>query len=486
MLKNGAYNIIGASIRAAAGIITGPVLSRLMGLEEYGIWALISSVLAFLTVVEGGLSNAITVFLSRDLSDKDDLKVSETITISLIWMLVLAILASLFLYSTAGIVINYFPGLNPTQQQNSVRALQIGCFSVLCQLLQQVFIGIEQAYHEYKLLSILKTVQFGSLSVGWIISAHLGGGSVTLATWQLIVTLIILGWHIYVVRALTRDQNLGFLWNNQRATQIFRYNLAMWLMTIGGILFTRGDRIIVGSVLGPESVAIYAIVSDVASGINFLVAQPIQPFLPVVSRLALDHISLQALQNKFKQVIQINICMAVWSGSLVLIFSPLVISYVVGLKSSEYNTALFCLQALAMITTIQSLCNTGYYVLMSQDVRYLASVLFVGGFSSILLIYLGSLGYGLVGSIIGNVGYNIMIICTFKSAENFGISYRLTFIYMAFPIFLFFMTFAMNHIFYFPHSIFSFLLVVQCCVVLTWFAFQNNVRLPTIIRSLGR
>ncbi|QNP29886.1 oligosaccharide flippase family protein [Cylindrospermopsis curvispora] len=72
-----------------------------------------------------------------------------------------------------------------------------------------------------------------------------------------------------------------------RATQIFRYNLAMWLMTIRGILFTRGDRIVVGSVLGPESLAIYAIVSDVASGINFLVAQPIQPFLPVVSRLAL-------------------------------------------------------------------------------------------------------------------------------------------------------------------------------------------------------
>ncbi|WP_417040526.1 oligosaccharide flippase family protein [Cylindrospermopsis raciborskii] len=486
MLKNGVYNIIGASLRAVAGIITGPVMSRLMGLEEYGIWALISSVLAFLTVVEGGLSNAITVFLSRDIADKDDLKISETITISLIWMLVLAILASLVLYSTAGIVINYFPGLSSTQQHNSVRALQIGCFSVLCQLLQQVFIGIEQAYHEYKLLSFLKTVQFGSLSVGWIISAHLDGGLVTLATWQLVVTLIVLGWHIYVVRALTKDHNLQFLWNNQRATQIFRYNLAMWLMTIGGILFTRGDRIVVGSVLGPESLAIYAIVSDVASGINFLVAQPIQPFLPVVSRLALDSTSLHALQNKFRQVIQINSCMAVWSGSLVLIFSPLVISYAVGLKASEYNTALFCLQVLALITTIQSLCNTGYYVLMSQDVRYLASILFIGGFSCILLIYLGSLGYGLVGSIIGNFGYNIMTICTFKSAKKFGISYRLTFTYMAFPMFLFFMTFAMNYIFYFPHSIFSFLLVLQCCVVLTWFAFQNNIRIPTIIRSLGR
>ncbi len=51
---------------------------------------------------------------------------------------------------------------------------------------------------------------------------------------------------------------------------------------------------------------------------------------------------------------------------------------------------------------------------------------------------------------------------------------------MAFPIFLFFMTFAMNHIFYFPHSIFSFLLVVQCCVVLTWFAFQNNGLTPIL------
>lgn len=474
MLKNGVYNIIGASLRAVAGIITGPVLSRLMGLEEYGIWALISSVLAFLTVVEGGLSNAITVFLSRDIADKDDLKISETITISLTWMLVLAILASVFLYSTAGIVINYFPGLSSTQQHNSIRALQIGCFSVLCQLLQQVFIGIEQAYHEYKLLSFLKTLQFGSLSIGWIISAHLGGGSVTLATWQLVVTLIVLGWHIYVVRALTRDHNLGFLWNNQRASQIFRYNLAMWLMTIGGILFTRGDRIVVGSVLGPESLAIYAIVSDVASGINFLVAQPIQPFLPVVSRLALDPTSLHTLQNKFRQVIQINSCMAVWSGSLILIFSPLVISYAVGLKGSEYNTALFCLQALALITTIQSLCNTGYYVLMSQNIRLLSFLLFSSGFLSLFLIYLGSISYRLTGAVLGNLGFMMMVISTFIFAKKFGLNYKVTFSCIATPVFPFLLVCLLNFSLGATHTVFSCLLVFQSIFAMIWFFNTNN------------
>jgi O-antigen/teichoic acid export membrane protein len=155
MVKNGIYNTLGALIRAITGLATTPILSRLMGLEEYGVWALISSILAFLSVVESGLSNTITVFLSKDLNDQDDLKVSQDITICLGLMLVLAVLASSFLYLTAESVITLFPRLNLAQKENTTLALQIGSFAILFQLLQQVFIGVEQAYQEYRLLSFL-------------------------------------------------------------------------------------------------------------------------------------------------------------------------------------------------------------------------------------------------------------------------------------------------------------------------------------------
>ncbi|OPH11102.1 oligosaccharide flippase family protein [Cylindrospermopsis raciborskii] len=217
MLKNGIYNSIGALIRATTGLATAPILSRLMGLEEYGVWTLISSVLAFLTVVEAGLSNTATVFISKDLREQDDLKVSHSMTITMSFMLVLALLASLLLYSNAPAVISLFPKLDHQQYKNSVLALKIGSFSILLQLLQQVFIGIEQAYQEYRLLSLLKTLQFTLFSLGWIAIAIQGGTSVTLTIWQLAVSSLIFGLHICVFSFLTKKQDLRVAWDKEKA-----------------------------------------------------------------------------------------------------------------------------------------------------------------------------------------------------------------------------------------------------------------------------
>ncbi|MBG0744576.1 MAG: oligosaccharide flippase family protein [Cylindrospermopsis raciborskii KL1] len=470
MVRNGIYNLVGALIRASTGLATVPILSRLMGLEEYGLWALISSILSLLTVVEAGLSNTATVFLSKDLSEQDNLKVSHSITVIMSFMLVLAVLASLLLYSNAPAVISFFPKLDHQQYKDGVLALQIGSFSILLQLLQQVFIGIEQAYQEYRLLSILKTLQFTLLSLGWITIAFQGGNSVTLTIWQLAVSSLIFVAHISVFGVLTKKQDLKIAWDKEKAIVILRYNLVMWSMTLGGLLFTRGDRIIVGSTLGVESLGIYAVVSDIASGINFLVAQPIQPLLPFISGLNpnLDSSYLDQLKNRLKRVIQLNGCMASWCGSLVLIFSPLVIKFAIPLNSTTEKTALLCLYFLSIITTLQSLCGTGYYVLMSENVKYLSSLLFSSGFLSLLLIYLGSISYGLIGATLGNLAFSAMIISTFVSTKKFGLDYKVTFYCMATPVFPFLLICLLNLLFGYTHIVFSCLLIFQSALAAGW------------------
>jgi Polysaccharide biosynthesis protein len=67
MLKNGFYNAAAGAVRVGLAILTIPVLIRLMGVEEYGLWALASAIVGIVTLAEAGLSTATTVFVSQDL-----------------------------------------------------------------------------------------------------------------------------------------------------------------------------------------------------------------------------------------------------------------------------------------------------------------------------------------------------------------------------------------------------------------------------------
>lgn len=69
MIKNGFYNVVGAVIRIGLTLLTIPLIIRLIGVEEYGLWTLVSTMIGIVGLAEAGLAVSTTVFLSRDLAN---------------------------------------------------------------------------------------------------------------------------------------------------------------------------------------------------------------------------------------------------------------------------------------------------------------------------------------------------------------------------------------------------------------------------------
>ena len=65
MIRNGLYNLIGGVVRVFSITFTTPLLIRFMGLENYGLWALVSSVVGLVTLAEAGLSTGMIVTVQR-------------------------------------------------------------------------------------------------------------------------------------------------------------------------------------------------------------------------------------------------------------------------------------------------------------------------------------------------------------------------------------------------------------------------------------
>jgi O-antigen/teichoic acid export membrane protein len=422
LLKHGIYNTSAGAIRIALALTTVPLLIRFLGLEEYGLWALISAVLGLLTLAEGGLSTTTTVFVAQDLAqDKSD-ELSQTLTISFSLMIGLASITALIMQFTSTAIVHQLIHLPPMHQQDAIQALQLTGWVVWVRLLQQVFVGIEQAHQEYRLLNILNTCQWIGLSLGLFIIAWQGGHTPELVQWQLLTGLITLLSHAWVVFKLLQHRKLRYLWNQPKAIRLFHQSWMTWVTTLGGALFVRGDRLIVGAQLGTEVLGVYAAIIDVASSINVFSALPIQPILPLLSQYkASNQVNtvgqnlvdqdktryLEILEHNTKsqvqQALRLNTFVALSMGFLLFMFTPWTIQLFVGNSFPQQTMTSF--QIATLIYSGIALNPVGFYILLGIAVKWAMLLSLASGIFSLGCIIIGLYYGGLLGAIIGNAAY---------------------------------------------------------------------------------
>jgi O-antigen/teichoic acid export membrane protein len=443
ILKNGTYNLVTGVIKASHAIITIPILIRVMGLEQYGVWSLICSILELFAIAEAGISVSTTVFLSRDIARNDKEGFSETLSTVYLLMLCVATLALLVLWQGASYIVLYVTELNLTQKQTVIAALQIGSMSIWSQLIQQVCIGVEQACQQYKLLNTIDSLQVIILGLGWSVLAIRGRGITDLVVWQVLISLIFLIVHSYSVTRLVRDIFVRVTWNFQKVREIVTFSMVSWLSVLGIILFKKSDRLIVASILGTRHLALYSVIIDSTNIIQAFASRSVQPIVPVIGSLVENAESNTILNqadiiNKIKSTFQIHSIVSVSLGTLFILFSTLILNIFVDKQSTQ--NILFETQIAVIITTICTLGTVGHYLLLSiKIVRIITVIQIFASLISLFLITVGSIQFGLLGAVLGNLGWAVTISLSFIAVGYFGIENRVLLNWIKFPWLFFIM-----------------------------------------------
>jgi O-antigen/teichoic acid export membrane protein len=415
-LKNGFYNAAGGIIRIGLALLTIPLLIRLIGVEEYGLWTLASTVILIVALAEAGLATATTVFVSQDLGKEDVDGLSQTLTVTVGAMLILATLAAIALWFGAEGIVDLFPKLGKTQQLAAIQALQLGGLVVWAKLLQQVLIGVEQAYQRYSLLNILNTMQWVLLSLGLFGVAWFGGRTVALMQWQALTSVVTLLSHIWVVRSLVQGVRLRLIWKTEKGLAIANYSLMIWLISLGTALFSRGDRLIVGYLLGSETLGVYAGITDATAAINSFSALPVQPLVPVLSNHSAKHnINNPELAKKVKQAFEVNGLFALGSAAWLFMFAPLVMHLM--FADAVTDNSIVGFRVATVIYGLFSLNTVGFFILISVAAKLVMSIQLMSGCFSLILIAIGASKFGLLGAITGNIGFLVTWLMIFSGLD---------------------------------------------------------------------
>jgi O-antigen/teichoic acid export membrane protein len=482
-LKNGLYNIIGGLVRIGLSILTTPVLIHLMGTANYGLWTIAYTIMMIVDLAEAGLSVTSTIFIAKDLEERNFEGISQTISIVVSCVIIFAIFSTISLYFCAEFVVDLFPKLSYSEQIAIKKTIQLSSFVIFLRLIQRPLVGIEQAFQNYKLLSLINTLQCCFLCLSMFIFSWLGGRLYELMQIHLFINILTLILHIQVIKNIFKGINIHFSINLQKAKTIIRHSIFIWLISLSGAIFLRCDRLIVASLLGPEALGFYAAITDAAGAINSFSALSIQPLVPIISGYIheVKHSNIE-LKKQTRQALEMNVLVTSGLGILLFIFAEFVLSKILGLANTYENILAF--KGIILIYSFYSLNTVGYFILISLDVKLCMIIQMISSLFSLILIGIGASSFKLLGAVFGNAGFILSISFIYFGMQKLNFPIKLWIQWIIYPILLFVFIVVIQSIL--PREFYLVNTTVSLTALMSlfwWFMRQNNIKVDSIIKS---
>lgn len=425
MLRKGSYVGISGVIRLSISVVSVPILISIIGTEEYGIWSFSYATISLLVFLEAGFSNTTTVFLSRAVAGNRSKEVESVLASLFVFILALACIAFVSVLGTTYQFSDYFSEILDGTEVH--RIFLFGAVAIWCRLVQQLFIGVLQAYESYKTFGILNSLQGAGTSLGMLLIASMGGKTVELMLWHAIHNLFFLAVYFFAsygrINVLTKICAV----NTAKLKEIFRYMLPLWFSSIGMVLFAQGDRLIVASLFTNEKLGVYSAITDICRQINSVSALPIRPLISDLSKKAakIEEYKFSSVinQDRYSTLLsvsrfstQINAISIFCLSSIMLALIPVAKEMMFSSSSLANQSYLISLFVGILIYSAYSLNAPGYYILLAfGEVKRISCIVTVSSGLSLFLIYLLGSRFGLLGSISGNIGFLLtLLLCGFS------------------------------------------------------------------------
>ena len=251
-------------VNILAGLIVGlgytPIMIRLLGQSEFGLYSLIGSLVAYLSVLDMGLGNTIVRYVSRNRAIGDKKSESELnglfLTIYSVIGLITLIVGSILYFN----VDNMFGATLSADQIERAKIMMILLiFNIAISFPLSVFASLMQAYERFIFLRIFNIISVLLKPIIALPFLFMGYGAVTLVVTATIVNIACLLTNVYYC-----FKYLDIHFSKGHFEKAFLYEISgyaffIFLNAIMDKIYWGTGQFILGMVSGTIQVAIYAI-----------------------------------------------------------------------------------------------------------------------------------------------------------------------------------------------------------------------------------
>ena len=258
-LKSGAMlSYVNLIIGMIVPLLYTPIMLRILGQEEYGLYGLSNSVISYLSLLTLGIGMSIPRYLVRYRTENNKEMVQRMTGLFVMIYLCIALVTVI-----VGVAITFFTGtwfaegLTGPEIAKLNKLIIIMSISTAVSLVSAVYSSVMICYERYlfrRLMDIVGTLLAPVLNLIMLYSGYASVGMAVMAlVLQLAFLLVNMGYCKKALGIATRFRNLPYHF----LKEIFGFTAFMFIGMIADMLYWATDKVLLGAMIGSAAVAVY-------------------------------------------------------------------------------------------------------------------------------------------------------------------------------------------------------------------------------------
>ena len=370
-------NYVVIFLNTAVGLLYTPYMLRMMGQSEYGLYSLVASVIAYLTVLDLGFGNAIVRYTAKFRAEKKTEEQYEMFGMFFLLYLVIGIIAF-------GIGLGLYFNVD-TLFGNTMTAVELGRARIMMLLLvanlaftfpMSIWGSVIQAYEDFVFQKSLNIIRIILNTAVMICLLHFGYKAVAMVVVQTIFNVLTLVVNfIYCRRKLNihiyfrfKHFHWGFL------KEVAIYSFWIFLNAIMDRVYWSTGQFVLGAMVGTAAVAVFAIAIQL-EGMYMQFSTAISSvFLPKVTAMVATNRSRKEISDLFIRTGRIQYIVLAYILSGFIIFGRQFIELWAG---AGYSDAYMISLLFFIPLTVPLIQNLGITILQARNEMKFRSVLYI-------------------------------------------------------------------------------------------------------------
>lgn len=375
-LKVGALlSYVNMALHILIGLVYIPLLLRYLSVEEYGLYQLIGSLVAYLSVMDFGLSGTITRYYSQSLALNDQEGQENVLAIALIIYFVVGILvviAGIILYQLLDSI--YGTTLSSQEIVSAKSMMVLLIINVALTIPSNVFTSAINSHEKFVFLRIVTIIRSIMNPIIVLTVLQFKAEALSVVQVQVALNIIVIICNIWYARHKIRIKIYLHSFDAALVKSMLAFSFFIFLNASADQFFWKTGQLILGAVSGTAAVAVFSITIQLSNyyiqfstGINGV-------FLPRLSKLAVISDDMAEINALFLKVgrIQFSIIGLVISGFFV--FGRLFINLWIGFDFHEAYTMTMIIMIPLTIPLIQ---NIGMLILQAKNKHAFRSIVYL-------------------------------------------------------------------------------------------------------------
>ena len=274
-----------------------PFIVHRLGNVVYGVWVLATSSVSYFGLLDLGLRNSVTRFVSKGHTTGDHEGASEVLSAAL-WVRVQIAALVLVLTGALAAVFPIFFNVPPAMAHDARVVILLMGLNFAIYMSIGVFGGVLSALNRYDLYTLVVLIQLALRLAGVITVLRTGHGIVAIAWCELFAATVGNALFVYVARRIYPELKIRLKiprWDVLK--KIWSYSVYVFLLMIAVQLVYQTDNLVVGAFVSASAVTFYSIGNSLCRYTQQLLFSMTATFTPAAStyEAAGDTLSLRAL-----------------------------------------------------------------------------------------------------------------------------------------------------------------------------------------------